>query len=40
MQEAYKKEKEEYKIRVRPLVNFLRKHKLRFNNAHVGEERI
>jgi hypothetical protein len=35
-QEAYEKEKKLYKDKVRPLVQFLRRHKLPFNNAHVG----
>ena len=40
LREAYKKEADEYKQRVRPLVNFLRKNNLKFNHAQVGHERI
>lgn len=38
--ERYEKDKAAYKVRVRPLVQFLKKHKLRFNNAQVGEVSI
>ena len=39
-QEAYEKQKKQYKDKVRPMVKFLRKHKLPFNNAHVGNQRV
>lgn len=40
LREAYRKEAEAYKNRVRPLVKFLRQHRLRFTTAHVGNERV
>lgn len=40
LQEAHLKESKEYKERVQPLVRFLRGNKLRFNHAHVGQERV
>mgnify|MGYP000563151845 CR=1 FL=1 len=40
LKEAHLKEAAEYKKRVKPLVDFLRKNKLRFNHAQVGNERV
>jgi len=40
LQEAHLKEAAAYKQRVRPLVHFLRKNKLRFSHAQVGSERV
>ena len=38
--DAHLKQAEAYKQRVKPLVNFLRKHQLKFSHAQVGHERV